>query len=189
METAEQSYDDFRRTSGENMAGIFRIYGMPDMQGHVLGALMASAEPVTLGELTLLLGAAKSTTSVAARGLETFGLVLRSRVRGDRRDHYQVQDDMLQLGEHMLRRFLMPELQAGQAMLETMHKSLASGAGDDWPQGEQRQVLTQRALAMQALTQGSAAFLSSLFLPDGSLDQARIAQLMRLLTQLQGESA
>ena len=83
METSSLSYDDFRRQCGESMAGIFRIYGMSEMQGHVLGALMGSAAPVTLGELTTLLGAAKSTVSVAARGLETLGFVLRTRVMGE----------------------------------------------------------------------------------------------------------
>lgn len=185
---SELSYDAFRRQCGESMAGIFRIYGMSEMQGHVLGALMGSAEPVTLGELTTLLGAAKSTVSVAARGLETLGLVLRSRLMGDRRDHYAVQEDMLGLGEHFLKRFLIPELQAGAAMVTQMQDSLASGAGPDWPEPAQRAVLEERTVKVQALTQGSAVFLNGLLLPDGRLDQARIAELIALLTQLQEES-
>jgi hypothetical protein len=187
-EASHLSYDAFRRQCGESMAGIFRIYGMSEMQGHVLGALMGSAAPVTLGELTTLLGAAKSTVSVAARGLETFGLVLRTRLMGDRRDHYAVQEDMLCLGEHFLKRFLIPEFQAGAAMLTQMHDSLALGAGTDWPEPAQRGVLEARTVALQALTQGSAVFLNGLLLPDGRLDQARIAQLIAQLTQLQGES-
>jgi DNA-binding transcriptional regulator GbsR (MarR family) len=190
MKTTESklSYDDFRRQCGESMAGIFRIYGMSEMQGHVLGALMGSAAPVTLGELTTLLGAAKSTVSMAARGLETFGLVLRTRVMGDRRDHYQVQEDMVSLGEHFLKRFLLPEFQASATMFQQMQDSLASGAGADWPEPAQREVLEARTGSLQALTQGSAVFLNSLLLPDGRLDQNRIAELISLLTQLQGES-
>lgn len=183
------SYDDFRRQCGESMAGIFRLYGMSEMQGHVLGALMGSAAPVTLGELTTLLGAAKSTVSVAARGLETFGVLLRTRVMGDRRDHYQVQDDMMALGEHFLKRFFLPEVQASALMFSQMQDSLALGAGSDWPDPDQRGVLTERTAALQALTQGGAVFLKGLLLPDGRLDQTRIAELIALLTQLQGESS
>ncbi|MFT5583925.1 MAG: DNA-binding transcriptional regulator GbsR (MarR family) [Cognaticolwellia sp.] len=187
METTTQNYDDFRRQCGESMAGIFRIYGMSEMQGHVLGALMGSAAPITLGELTTLLGAAKSTVSVAARGLETFGLVLRTRVMGDRRDHYQVQENMLTLGEHLLKRFVIPEFQAGSEMLRQMQDSLALGTGDDWPDRREGDVLKARTEALQALSEGSAVFMDSLLLPSGRLDQERIAQLIALLTQLQGK--
>lgn len=187
-QTPTLSYDAFRLQCGENTAAIFRIYGMPEFPGHVLGVLMASAEPMTLGELTELLGAAKSTVSVAARRLEAFGAVVKTRVRGDRRDHYQAQDDMGALGEHLLKRFLLPEMQAGVLMLNEMQSALDAGRGDDWPEGPQRQVLEQRVQALSLFTHGTAGFLSSLVQADGSLDQARIAQLIGLLSQLQEQA-
>lgn len=183
--TKTQSYDAFRLKCGERTAGIFRIYGMPEFPGHVLGVLMASAEPMTLGELTELLGAAKSTVSVAARRLEAFGAVVKTRVRGDRRDHYQAQDDLGALGEHLLKRFLLPEMQAGVVMMDEMQDALRAGAGPDWPDGAQRAVLENRVQSLAAFTHGANGLLNSLVQPDGRLDQARIAQLIGLLTQLQ----
>ncbi|MED5374732.1 MAG: MarR family transcriptional regulator [Myxococcota bacterium] len=183
-----KSYDDFRRDCGTRMAEIFRIYGLPEMPGQVLGVLMASAEPVTLGELREVLGTAKSTLSVAARRLEAFGVVHRTRLLGDRQDYYLAQDDMVRLMEHLIQRFFLPEVQGTSAMLRQMQDDLAGGAGPDWPDDRAKARLVHRAAGLQAVTDGTAHFLNALIGPDGRLDQQKIGELIALLTQLQGES-
>lgn len=179
------SYDDFRRQCGEQTAGIFRIYGLPEFPGHVLGVLLASAEPLSLGELTTLLGSAKSTVSVAARRLEAFGAVVKTRVRGDRRDHYAAQDDLGALSEHFIKRFLLPEMQAGASMLNEMQTALKAGSGADWPAAQDRARLEERVESLGAITHGTAGLLNSLLREDGTLDQERIAQLIEVLSALQ----
>lgn len=182
------SYDAFRLDCGQRMAEIFRLYGLPEMPGHILGVLVASAEPLSLGDLAELLGAAKSTVSVAARRLEAYGVVIRQRVPGDRRDHYLVQDQLEQAGAHVISHYLLPEARASVALVQALEGGLEQGQGQDWPDEAGRARLRARSQTLGLIAGGSLAFLGSLVRADGSLDQARISQLIALLTQLQEES-
>lgn len=177
----DTSYDDFRRQCGQQTADIVRIYGLPDILGHVYGVLLASPEPLALGDLTDVIGAAKSTVSVAARRLEALGLVQRTRLPGDRRDYYSIQEDVGQIVSHLLQRFLLPEAHAGVSMADDMVAAFDAGSGEGWPEGGSREALQQRIEGFRQLNQAYRGFLGGLLGPDGRPDMARIGALMTLL--------
>ncbi|MEV7008551.1 MarR family transcriptional regulator [Streptosporangium sp. NPDC051022] len=77
-------------------AGLFyERLGLSRTSGRVMGWLMtAETGSADAPELAEALAVAKSSMSVALRQLEQAGLVERFRVRGERRDRYQLAEDV-----------------------------------------------------------------------------------------------
>ena len=72
----------------------FEEDGLPRIAGRMLGLLMVSAEPRSLDELGEVLQASKTSVSTNARLLERMGVVERTTRPGDRRDYYQIVDNL-----------------------------------------------------------------------------------------------
>ena len=69
--------------------------GVPRMPARVFGALLVAEEGKrTAGELAEQLSVSPAAISGAVRYLAQVGLVLRARDPGERRDHYEVTDDL-----------------------------------------------------------------------------------------------
>lgn len=68
--------------------------GLPRIAGRLFGALMINAHPCSLDELTDQLQVSKASVSSNARLLVQTGLAERVTQPGDRRDYYQIADEM-----------------------------------------------------------------------------------------------
>jgi DNA-binding transcriptional regulator GbsR (MarR family) len=91
----EQAKQDFIESMGRH----FEQEGAPRIAGRLFGLLMLNEEPCSLDEIAELLQASKGSASTNARLLERLGVAERVSRPADRRDYYQVADDM---GERML---------------------------------------------------------------------------------------
>ena len=80
----------------EQIAVILQTDGMPRVAGRLFGLLLVSAEPRSLDELAKKLRVSKASISVNARLLEEKGIVERVGRQADRRDYYQIADDILE---------------------------------------------------------------------------------------------
>lgn len=83
----------------ESMGRHFEQEGAPRIAGRLFGLLMLQEEPCSLDDIASLLQASKGSASTNARLLERVGVAERVTRPGDRRDYYQVADNM---GERML---------------------------------------------------------------------------------------
>jgi DNA-binding MarR family transcriptional regulator len=83
----------------EEMGRHFEEEGAPRIAGRLFGLLLVSDGPCSLDEIAGLLRASKASASTNARLLERIGVAQRVTRPGDRRDFYEVADDM---GERML---------------------------------------------------------------------------------------
>src|SRR5438876_6123135 len=80
----------------EQIAILFQADGMPRVAGRLFGLLLVSAEPRSLDELAKKLRVSKASISVNARLLEEKGIVERIGRQADRRDYYQIADDIVE---------------------------------------------------------------------------------------------
>lgn len=80
----------------EQIAVVFQADGMPRVAGRLFGLLLVSSKPRSLDELAKKLRVSKASISVNARLLEEKGIVERIGRQADRRDYYQIADDILE---------------------------------------------------------------------------------------------
>jgi DNA-binding transcriptional regulator GbsR (MarR family) len=77
----------------EDMARLLTPWGVPPGAARLYGYLLLSPRPVSLDQIAGDLGMSKSSTSVAARLLESYTLAHRHREPGTKRALYAVADD------------------------------------------------------------------------------------------------
>jgi len=88
------------RQFAEEMAVLFERFGMPRGAGRLLGWLLI-CEPArqSTADLVTALGLGKASVSTAVRLLESYGLLARAVVPGDRSDYYELRPDAFE-GAH-----------------------------------------------------------------------------------------
>ena len=79
----------------EQLGVMMDAEGYPRVAGRLLALLLVSPEPQSLDELARQLEVSKASVSVNIRNLEQRGIVERIGHAGDRRDYYEVADDLL----------------------------------------------------------------------------------------------
>jgi DNA-binding transcriptional regulator GbsR (MarR family) len=79
----------------EQLGVMMDAEGYPRVAGQLLALLLVSPEPQSLDDLASQLDVSKASVSVNIRNLEHRGIVERIGHAGDRRDYYQVADDLL----------------------------------------------------------------------------------------------
>jgi DNA-binding transcriptional regulator GbsR (MarR family) len=78
----------------EGMGRRFEEEGVPRIAGRMFGLMMVNEEPCSLDEMAEVLQVSKGSVSSNARLLEQWGVAERTTRPGDRRDYYQLADDM-----------------------------------------------------------------------------------------------
>ncbi|MCY7342682.1 MAG: hypothetical protein LH603_12780 [Pseudonocardia sp.] len=88
------------RQFAEEMAVLFERFGIPRGAGRLMGWLLI-CEPArqSTADLVSALGLSKASVSTAVRLLESYGLLTRAIVPGDRSDHYELLPDAFE-GAH-----------------------------------------------------------------------------------------
>lgn len=132
MTQDQRTLRDFQRTMGDGAARLGEYYGLSPILGRTWGVLMASPQPVSLDELAQLVGAAKSSTSVAVRRLESARVVRRVRQKGDRRDHWVAVTDPAAILRDWLHTFIEREVASGLALLDVADTLLADADPDSF---------------------------------------------------------
>ncbi|MBA2375021.1 MAG: GbsR/MarR family transcriptional regulator [Rubrobacteraceae bacterium] len=90
--------DEERKNYVEELAVYWGGFGMPKMQGRVLGALLVADPPmVTAEELAGELAASRGSISSATRSLIQMGIVERKTKPGERRDYFQTRTNWAEL--------------------------------------------------------------------------------------------
>jgi len=80
----------------EQIAVILEAEGLPRVCGRLFALLIVSPEPLSLDELADLLGVSKASVSINARTMEERGKIERVSRSGDRRDYYQISEDIVE---------------------------------------------------------------------------------------------
>ena len=76
---------------------ICQLLGLPRSTGQIFGLLYLSVEPLSLNHMSSMLGISKGSISVGTRQLASWGAIRKVWIPGDRRDFYEVVEDLGQL--------------------------------------------------------------------------------------------
>ncbi|MBA2692106.1 MAG: MarR family transcriptional regulator [Rubrobacter sp.] len=90
--------DEERERYVEELAVYWGSFGMPKMQGRVLGALLVADPPeMTAERLAEVLRASRGSISSATRALIQMGIVERRTMPGERKDYFQSRTNWAEL--------------------------------------------------------------------------------------------
>lgn len=131
------------------VSGIARLYGIAPLAGRLWAILFLATDPMSLEALCAATGAAKSSVSVALRGLAQARVARRLPPRGDRRDYYEAVTDPWQMLADWNRIYFQPEIAMFRDSADRLESALEADA--DAPSGEAADELRQRIAAMREL--------------------------------------
>lgn len=134
---------------------ISQDLGMGRIVGQILLLLYLNPEEVSLDAMEEDLGLSKASVSIAARQLESFGLIRRVWKKGDRRSYYRTTENIGTALQQGVMTFLRQKLLIFGSELEYAQKLLEEeGNNDHGEQVEFCQRRVQRALQLQKRFEG-----------------------------------
>ncbi len=160
----------------DGIAGAAATSGvLNQVQGRIFAFLYLNPAPLSLDEIALELQQSKSNVSVQIRGLVEWHLVVRTRVEGSRKDHYEAATDFWRvMQEIMERRFRWNFRQVIAAADEAERVAVERGAGSAKPAFLRQRLATIRGF-FRALDAGVAAVnQGKIFAPDAMRSALRL---------------
>jgi DNA-binding transcriptional regulator GbsR (MarR family) len=161
------SFADVREQYAEYFGRAAALYNINPLLGRLYGYLYLAPEPLSLDDLSTMVGSAKSTVSVAMRSLEHYRAVQRLWLKGERRDYFVVRTNMNQVLQELFNLFFSHELKYMQQANISATRALESEAdGEDWPDHEQRQDLLERLRTLDVFLETTSLWLKQIINPE-----------------------
>lgn len=133
----------------EGMSAIARLYGISPLAARLYAILFLATEPMSLDELCGVTGAAKSSVSVALRGLAHARVARRLPPRADRKDYYEALTDPWQMLADWNRLYFQPEIAMFRENGDAIENALDHAS--DAPTGDAASELRRRIAGMRDL--------------------------------------
>ncbi|NUM79551.1 HTH domain-containing protein [bacterium] len=112
----EKSVEHFTQRWGE----VGSFWGINKVMGQLYALLFASDEPLTLDDMSEQLGISRGNVSMNIRALKEWGIIRKVRIKGDRKDYYELDEDMWRVIIHFVRERKKREL---EPVLDTIGRS------------------------------------------------------------------
>ncbi|MBX7150586.1 HTH domain-containing protein [bacterium] len=112
----EKSVEHFTQRWGE----VGSFWGINKVMGQLYALLFASDKPLTLDDMSVQLGISRGNVSMNIRALKEWGIIRKVRVKGDRKDYYELDEDMWKVIIHFVRERKKREL---EPVLDTISRS------------------------------------------------------------------
>ena len=108
----------------EAAGALFQLLGLSRSAGQIYGLLFLSEKPLSLDDMVKLLSISKGSASMGARQLASWGVVRQVWIPGERRDHYEVLEDLSQLLRASYSEFIKPRLNNSERRLAGIFNEL-----------------------------------------------------------------
>ena len=86
----------------EGMGEISHFWGFSPVMGRMYGLLYLSTEPLTADAISAALAISKGNVSMNLRNLDRWGMVLKTRKRGDRKEYYGAEPHFVKIAVNVL---------------------------------------------------------------------------------------
>ncbi len=138
---------------------ICQLLGQPRSTGQIYGLLYLSAEPLSLIEMSSMLGISKGSLSTGTRQLASWGAIRKVWIPGDRRDYYEVVEDLGQLIRGSYYNLLKPRIKSSKDILDTLKVNLKEDIKLGAIPLEKKDVLESRMQALEKIHKRFSRFL------------------------------
>lgn len=136
-----------------------QIIGLPRSTGQIYGLLYLSTRPICLIEIAETLQLSKASCSTGTRDLCAWNAIRQVWIHGDRKDHFEVEGDVLNLLKTIISRFIEPRFGSSQTRLERVAQALEEDKETAEITPEEFKILTKRLEQLQRLRRKIASAL------------------------------
>ena len=147
----KKSIDHFTQGWGE--IGFF--WGINKVMGQLYALLFSSHRPLTLDDMCRQLRISRGNASMNIRALKEWGVIRKVRIKGDRKDYYELDEDIWKIITHFVRerkkRELEPALGTMRQCSELVTQNQRSMNSED---KKQAAVFLQRLDSMIEISEG-----------------------------------
>ncbi len=164
----------------DGLGQLASYFGFSKVMGQLYGALMLSAEPLSLDDLVELLDISKASVSMNLRTLEHLGMVRQVWVkgRGDRRKFYEAETDFWQIISNILAG---REMRDVSRALNVMDENAARLSNSMSKMSEEDQELAklylERMEQMQSLFRFAQLLITSILGKAGEMDVSQVSRI------------
>lgn len=164
----------------DGLGQLAAYFGFSKVMGQLYGALMLSAEPLSLDDLVDLLDISKASVSMNLRTLEHLGMVRQVWVkgRGDRRKFYEAETDFWQIISNILAG---REMRDVSRALNVMDENAARLSNSMSKMSEADQELAklylERMEEMQSLFRFAQLLITSILGKAGEMDVSQVSRI------------
>ena len=123
---------------------ICQLLDLPKSTGRIYGLLYLSAEPLSLKQMSSMLGISKGSASMGTRQLASLGAVRKVWIPGDRRGFYKIIEDLGLLIRGSYNNLIKPKIESSKNRLDVLKSNL----GEDFKSGslplDKKEILQER---------------------------------------------
>jgi DNA-binding transcriptional regulator GbsR (MarR family) len=164
----------------DGLSQLADYFGFSKVMGQLYGALLLSAEPLSLDDLMERLSISKANVSMNMRTLEHMGMVRQVWLRGrsGRRKYYESETDFLQIITNILSRREMRDVERALDVMEE-NTRLLSKARPAMNENDQQQtdLYLERITQMETMFRFAQLVISTILTQVGSMDLDDISDI------------
>jgi DNA-binding transcriptional regulator GbsR (MarR family) len=164
----------------DGLGQLATYFGFSKVMGQLYGALLMSADPLSLDDLVVLLDISKASVSMNLRTLEHMGMVRQVWVRGGggRRKFYEAEIDFMQIISNVLSSREMRDVDRALTVMDENAKRLSQSM-PNMSDDEKRlaELYLERMTQMQALFRFAQTIISSILAKAGDLDLEHVSRI------------
>ncbi|MEZ4666683.1 MAG: helix-turn-helix domain-containing protein [Anaerolineae bacterium] len=164
----------------DGLGQLASYFGFSKVMGQLYGALMLSAEPLSLDDLVELLDISKASVSMNLRTLEHLGMVREVWVkgRGDRRKFYEAENDFWQIISNVIAGREMRDVDRALHVMESNAERLSKALSSMSPEDQElAKLYLERIDQMQSLFKFAQLVITSIL---GKASEMDIGQVSRI---------
>ncbi|MBL8161381.1 MAG: helix-turn-helix domain-containing protein [Anaerolineae bacterium] len=164
----------------DGLGQLATYFGFSKVMGQLYGALLLSAEPLSLDDLVVLLDISKASVSMNLRTLEHMGMVRQVWVRGKagRRKFYEAETDFWQIISNVLSGREMRDVDRALNVMEESSARLSKAMpGMSAEEKELAELYLERIGQMQSLFRFAQLIITSILAKAGDMDFDAVSRI------------
>ena len=138
---------------------ICQLLDLPRSTGRIYGLLYLSAEPLSLNQMSSMLGISKGSASMGTRQLASLGAVRKVWIPGDRRDFYEIIEDLGLLIRGSYNNLIKPRIQSSKDRLAKLKTTLKEDIKSGAIALERKEVIEERIKSLEKVHKRLFQFL------------------------------
>ena len=159
----QASFELVRSKAWQEMVEVcgrnFQLLGLPGSTGRIYGLLYLSAEPLSLNQMSSMLGISKGSVSVGTRQLISWSAIRKVWVPGDRRDFYEVVEDLGQLVSGIYYNLIKTKIDSSKKRLANIVLNLQEDIKCGVITSDKKRILEGRIKALKKIQERILKFL------------------------------